>query len=231
MGSPKRQTFGYRTVPVYNETSEWVPSFGLMMLTGLKTINGKAIRNIGKPSTLLGLTQNAAICMVNGPIAIPPGGYGQGSQDWPLQVLHETGDGVVAGASAGPVADSWAISAGGHAFTWQGVDPTNAYQGEDTHDLGLVTTSATVNLVGFSTIEDHPGQGKLFTVNAGVWDPVAHEWGYNDTIEFEAVDNRAGVPNPEFPATGLGIWRPSVEHGTIIEILDLDCNGSKEEPI
>jgi len=225
-----RQTYGYRTFPVHNTTDEWIPSYAIMRLVDMFDDSGDAVRNVAKPDAMLAVTQDPAMCIINGPTRIPPNSEGQGSQDWPLQVLHAV-DGATTGANVGPVADKWAVSYTGRAFVLQGSDPTTAYGGDDTHDLGFVIATGASGIAGFMSTEDHPGKGTLFTVNAGIWDPVAHEWGYDDTIEFFAIDNRAGVPSPEFPATGLGAWRPSKEHGIILEVFDMDCVGDSEEPI
>ncbi|MBT7069642.1 MAG: hypothetical protein HN975_01975 [Anaerolineae bacterium] len=222
----KPEPFGFKTFSVYNNTDEMIPSYAVMQINDIVDRNGKAIRIVGKPDLTIQATQNSTLLAINSSIRIPPNNYGIGSQDWPVPVLYD--DELTPGMACGPSADSWAVNTGGSAFIWQGVDPTNT---NIEIQSGFISISGAVNLAGFITTEDHPGKGILFVVNAGVWDSTAHEWGYDDSTEFKAVDNRVGVPHPKFPATGTGVWRPSVEHGSIIEILDLDCVGEAEEPI
>jgi hypothetical protein len=83
--------------------------------------------------------------------------------------------------------------------------------------------------VGFISTEDHPGTGVAFTINVGAWDSSSHDWGYDTETEYYAIDNRVGIPLPASGATGLGIWRASVTHGRILEVVAMDCTG--DEPL
>jgi hypothetical protein len=75
--------------------------------------------------------------------------------------------------------------------------------------------------------ENHPGRGIVFEIALGVWSSSNHKWSYTAGTK-KAIDWRYGVPYPPAGATGSFIQRPSDTHGSIWEVLDLDCESPGE---
>jgi len=77
---------------------------------------------------------------------------------------------------------------------------------------------------GVELAQNHPGRSLEFNVWVGRWDAAAHDWEYDRTTTFRAIDHRYDVPYPAKCSTGLAKWQPSEEHGRIAEIWALDCS-------
>jgi len=95
------------------------------------------------------------------------------------------------------------------------------HQAKDATRLALLQEAG--GLRGACLQEDHPGRGTPFEVRLGTWDPDDMVWVYDDGPLAMAVDWRYGVPYPGSGATGLFQARASTEHGTIWEVVALDC--------
>ena len=71
------------TLSVYNTESESVPSFGVMALVtteGMEDKHGRAVWKIKKPDADAAARQDPSLLFINGPVPIPAGHYGIGSQ-------------------------------------------------------------------------------------------------------------------------------------------------------
>ncbi len=115
---------------IKNMTDEVIPAYACCQLGGIDTEiqepvfeKGQRIVLAFKPNAVSYRRQDPALLIFNGPHAIQPGQTGQGTQDWPAQVLFD-GGGTIDGVSAGPIEDSWWLGAGFHktAFTVQGYE-------------------------------------------------------------------------------------------------------------
>jgi hypothetical protein len=97
-----------------NTTAEEVPAFGVMRITGVEMRDDMAVVTIAKPST------SSDPVLVNGPQAIPAGGYGSGYKYGILQVKAEAG--LTLGQSCRAKNASWEIEDGDGPFVFFGYD-------------------------------------------------------------------------------------------------------------
>lgn len=115
-----------------SDPPETVPPYGLMMLDdGDMFFDGNAIHGeqsiwrLKKPDKIAWEDQDPSRLFVNGPTPVKPGGFGQCTQDWPAQVLHNGAkDSLPNGVRCGPIPDSWFVWSGGNAFTCTTHDKT-----------------------------------------------------------------------------------------------------------
>ena len=118
-----------RTLPVKNSTSETIPGYALMSVTDTEIQEGQVIWVVGKPDATAEAENNRASIIINGPVAIPAGRYGVGTQDLPCQVLHDSTDTVAIGEPLGVKDGSWYAWAGYGASSMLSDDPSNAVNG------------------------------------------------------------------------------------------------------
>jgi hypothetical protein len=97
-----------------NTTAEEVPAFGVMRITGVEMRDDMAVVTIAKPNT------SSDPVLVNGPQAIPAGGYGSGYKYGILQVKAESG--LTLGQSCRAKNASWEIEGGDGPFVFFGYD-------------------------------------------------------------------------------------------------------------
>jgi hypothetical protein len=97
-----------------NTTAEEVPAFGVMRITGVEMRDDMAVVTIAKPNT------SSDPVLVNGPQAIPAGGYGSGYKYGILQVKAEAG--LTLGQSCRAKNASWEIEDGEGPFVFIGYD-------------------------------------------------------------------------------------------------------------
>jgi hypothetical protein len=97
-----------------NTTAEEVPAFGVMRITGVEMRDDMAVVTIAKPNT------SSDPVLVNGPQAIPAGGYGSGYKYGILQVKAEAG--LTLGQSCRAKNASWEIEDGEGPFVFFGYD-------------------------------------------------------------------------------------------------------------
>lgn len=62
-------------------------------------------------------------------------------------------------------------------------------------------------LVGIKLAGTHPGQGVVFNVYLGTWNPDTADYDYDESTTYEAIDLRYGVVYPDY-STGLAQWQP-----------------------
>jgi len=123
-----------RWLSVRNMSSETVPPFGLMMLkrgSQQEKLGENSVWLIDKPDRYAEDDQLPGQFLVNGGVPIRPQGYGEGTQDWPAQVLFESPTGSTATSLTstttglttavpvgfcGPKADSWKVWTDRQAF-------------------------------------------------------------------------------------------------------------------
>ena len=106
------------TLSVYNTESESVPSFGVMALVtteGMEDKYGRAVWKIKKPDADAAARQDPSLLFINGPVPIPAGHYGVGSQAWPVRAQLGT-TAITDGDTCGPASGSWLATVGGTAF-------------------------------------------------------------------------------------------------------------------
>lgn len=115
-----------RWLAVKNKSGEPIPGHALMCLKkddGNGFYAQEVVRNqvhwkVYKPDEDAELYQDPATLIINGPTPIPIDGEGQGTQDWPAQVLHDGArDGLPNFRVCGPKADEWVVWSGKRAFT------------------------------------------------------------------------------------------------------------------
>jgi len=95
-----------RWLRVRNETSEEIPPFAAMRMTGLTTTSTGTVINVAKPNT----DSATAMILFNGPVAIPANKDGIGTRTFPLTAAYDTADGTpAAGDKWGPAASSWKL--------------------------------------------------------------------------------------------------------------------------
>jgi hypothetical protein len=97
-----------------NTTAQEVPAFGVMRITGVEMRDDMAVVTIAKPNT------SSDPVLVNGPQAIPAGGYGSGYKYGILQVKAEAG--LTLGQSCRAKNASWEIEDGEGPFVFFGYD-------------------------------------------------------------------------------------------------------------
>jgi len=97
-----------------NTTAEEIPAFGVMRITGVEMRDDMAVVTIAKPNT------SSDPVLVNGPQAIPAGGYGSGYKYGILQVKAEAG--ITLGESCRAKNASWEIEDGEGPFVFIGYD-------------------------------------------------------------------------------------------------------------
>jgi hypothetical protein len=97
-----------------NTTAEEVPAFGVMRITGVEMRDDMAVVTVAKPNT------SSDPVLVNGPQAIPAGGYGSGYKYGILQVKAEAG--ITLGESCRAKNASWEIEDGEGPFVFFGYD-------------------------------------------------------------------------------------------------------------
>lgn len=105
-----RQQFGLYSIPFTNSSSYTMPAYGVGLVTGSNTESG----GLFVPS--VEETTSSPVCgmIVNGPVAVPSGGYGEGY--WgvgPVLCLYDTADGSPA------VGDTWGIAFGSGTNTFK----------------------------------------------------------------------------------------------------------------
>lgn len=102
-------------VNVLNDTSEEIPPFALLRVTGLEA-DTNAIK-VAKPNASSDVT-----LMVNGPLAIPVGGYGSATEGSPVPIAYNILSGVpVEGEVWGSSAGSWLATKNRTGYTVRGV--------------------------------------------------------------------------------------------------------------
>jgi hypothetical protein len=97
-----------------NTTAEEVPAFGVMRITGVEMRDDMAVVTVAKPNT------SSDPLLVNGPQAMPAGGYGSGYKYGILQVKAEAG--LTLGQSCRAKNASWEIEDGDGPFVFFGYD-------------------------------------------------------------------------------------------------------------
>lgn len=103
-----RQQFGLYSIPFRNLGSATMPAYGVGLVTSSNVDDG----GLFLPSVVESTSSDVVGFIVNGPVAVPSGGYGEGY--WgvgPVLCLYDTADGSPA------VGDTWGIKSGGTAFT------------------------------------------------------------------------------------------------------------------
>ena len=102
--------------PFKNESGETVPAWAVLYVQGIDGATG--LYSVGQPQ-VDGMTIGSA--MFNGPAAVPAGGYGSCTRDWPATALYDPNDGEpVAGQIWGTGAFQWALRLGQPGFEIQG---------------------------------------------------------------------------------------------------------------
>ena len=186
-----------------NVSGEEVPAFGLVELTGQEELEGGLIWQADKPDTTTESDQNAAVLAVNGPVRVPIGGYGECSQDWPMQVLF--GEALTRKDRCGPKSGSWAVWGGNRtAFAYLGDDAT-----DDDEERGWIV-AAVGTVIKYGKVDDNPWTTGTATVS--IWEWSGSAWA--DSTENETVSM------PPWIAT----W--SVATGTWVR-LDYDYQSEK----
>lgn len=110
---------GRRWLAVRNDSGEAIPAFAVMEITGTASRDGRLVLTVTKPTGVLAasmLRGDRSRLLVNGPRAIPTGGYGSGTIEEPLQVLREPG-------SFGVASGSWSLSDAAPMFDILGQTP------------------------------------------------------------------------------------------------------------
>jgi len=143
-----------------NVSGEEIPAFGLVELTDQEELEGGLIWQADKPDATTESDQNAAVLAVNGPVRVPIGGYGECSQDWPMQVLF--GEALTRKDGCGPKSGSWAVWGGSRtAFTYLGDDAT-----DDNEERGWIV-AAIGTAIKYGKVDDNPWTTGTATVS--IW--------------------------------------------------------------
>ena len=126
-----------RLMPLKNTSAEEMPGYGLGCLTPTEPSSpdfslysqvaggdGNSVWTVERPgetaaTNLIEYLQDPGLLVANAsPVPIPPGGFGWGTQDWPIRVLHDPADGRMGvGSICGPKIGTWYVSSAGSAFT------------------------------------------------------------------------------------------------------------------
>ena len=98
--------------PVYNTTSEEIPAFAVMRISGSRFVatdtdqRGQVVLEVAKPNTFGAHTET----IINGPRPIAPGGYGTYTAGEIVAGLYDTADGTPAANEAwGPRNGVWKL--------------------------------------------------------------------------------------------------------------------------
>lgn len=126
-GNPDTIYHSIRRMPAFNTSSETVPPFALVMLTGQqRKVDDLAAWDIAKPDAASEERQEASMLAVNGPTAIPASSFGEISQDWPLPAL--AGPTVNPGNACGPKAGAWSVRDRSRASNQGGPEDLGTYK-------------------------------------------------------------------------------------------------------
>jgi hypothetical protein len=99
------QWSNYYPHPVQNMTSEEIPAYGVMRVSGCTSAGDRTIYEVSKPNG------SATLHFLNGPVAIAANGYGIATNRFPSLAAYS---GTPAyGEEWGPVNNSWLIETGG----------------------------------------------------------------------------------------------------------------------
>lgn len=100
MRKPQDPISAARWLDVRNTATETAPAHGLLRITG---VDSDGTITVGKPDA-----DGQTTILVNGPVAIPAGEYGQAHNSSPCAVLYDSGDGTpAAGETWGAASSSW----------------------------------------------------------------------------------------------------------------------------
>lgn len=152
--NPTNPHAAQRWLPFKNETQETIPAFAILALPPLsgsedsrtpgmteddfwfhhrKTERGNILKAF-KHNAHTAARGVASLCAVNGPLAVPAGGHGECTQDWPTRVLHDgRHDYLPNGSLCGPVDDKWYVSQLGTGFTCISHDLSTAVRDRSVH--------------------------------------------------------------------------------------------------
>jgi hypothetical protein len=138
-----------RWQPVLNTLNEWIPPYAAMCLAGYGDVeddtssslddpnaaipygvygfgskakeDGQAYWRVGKPTVAVWREQNPDAIWFNGSTAIPPNGWGSGTQDYPVIALHDWRRNILCpGIPCTVIPNDWALVAGGDMFNCMG---------------------------------------------------------------------------------------------------------------
>jgi len=124
-----------RWLPVRNKSKYWVPAFGCVYVpetdpdtvgstqysVAEKTVDGVDAFEVWRPDASAATAQDPAQLLINGPLAIEPGGYGSATMDMPCRALFGATPGATRqnGQRVGPVDGQFYLGTG-DAFTLMG---------------------------------------------------------------------------------------------------------------
>ena len=126
-----------RWLRVNNTTSEEIPVFAAMRMTGVTD----GVIDVAKPDT----DSETSTILFNGPVVIPAGKEGLGTRTFPLTAAYDTGDGTPASeAKWGAASGGWKLRSAkkGYMFIGAGADgfgPVVEAGGLYTLDCGALT--------------------------------------------------------------------------------------------
>lgn len=155
-----------RWLAVQNDTSEAVPAFAAMRVTGEQA---DGAFTVDKPNR-----DGQTDLLFNGPLDIPAGLAGQGYRELPASALYEPGDGApAAGEVWGAQAGNWRLRKGRPGFVvLGGADGT-------TVDVGPMTA----RLVSFVQITGpKDATTGLYPAQEMVYRPDSNDWAVGDTV-------------------------------------------------
>ncbi len=87
---------------VYNDSGEEIPAFGIMRMSGIDDLG---VLKVAKPNT-----DGQTDVLVNSPVPIPIGKYGQGHRNSPCAVYYDTANTPAAAETWGAAASSWKLT-------------------------------------------------------------------------------------------------------------------------
>ena len=167
-----------------NDSSEVVPAFGILRITGSITHRRQTVLKVEQSNT----HGSQFLHAVNGPQEVSASRYGLCTLDFPAVARYDDGDGTPAfGEAWGPRNGGWKLRKSTSGFQVVGNPDTDA-------SVVLVTHSPMLSFVGQTDASINKGTSGTISIYAG---PLGSE---SDT-----TDNMSGVYN-RFANVGSGKW-------------------------
>lgn len=111
-----------RWLPFRNDSSETIPAFAVLRVTGCVTVSNQNVLTVAKPDG------TNAVVAFNGPQPVASGDYGECTQDFPAQALYDTADGTPSNGNArGPGNGTWKLVASDDIYTVVGTVDTTTF--------------------------------------------------------------------------------------------------------
>lgn len=192
---------GGRWLAFRNDSGETIPPFAVLRITGVVTIEGRAVLTVAKPNA-----DGGTFYAVNGAVSVVSGGYGSCTRDAPCMAACDDSVTPSVGEEWGVMSASWELQRGYGGYRVIGVETGD-------NDRALVVRSDDiVRFELYATLS----KGGSALAKPVYWNGSAYTAIANTITVYDFVGSLSGVVGNR----GYGRW---FSDRAVVEVLQIHC--------